>query len=282
MILDAHHHFWRYSREEYGWISAEMEVLARDYCVSDLREAAGACGVTGSIVVQARQTVEETDWLLDLADGDDFIRGVVGWAPLAAADVGETLDRWSGRPKLRGLRHVVQDEPDDGFLLGDDFNRGVGAALQRGLTYDLLIFARHLPTATEFVDRHPSGRFVLDHLAKPAIAAGQIEPWRTHLQELAKRPNIACKVSGVVTEADWSSWTADSIRPYLDAALDAFGPRRLMYGSDWPVCLLAAEYARWVEVVADWAGQLSPDEQASFFYGAAGAAYQLQPRQGCQ
>lgn len=280
MILDAHHHLWRYSREEYGWISAEMDALARDFTVADLRTTAARCGVTASIAVQARQTVEETDWLLDMADRDDFLRGVVGWAPLAAADVGATLDRWAGRAKLRGLRHVVQDEPDDAFLLREDFNRGVAEALRRGLTYDLLIFARHLPAATEFVDRHPDGRFVLDHLAKPPIAAGQIEPWRADLRELARRPHVACKISGVVTEADWSTWTADSIRPYLDATLEAFGPGRVLYGSDWPVCLLATEYRRWVEVVTDWAGQLSPDEQASFFHGAAEAAYELEPHQG--
>lgn len=278
MILDAHHHLWRYSREEYGWISDEMSVLARDFAVADLRATAGKCGVTGSIAVQARQTIAETEQLLDIAEADDFVRGVVGWAPLVDPTVSETLDRWSNRGKLKGLRHVVQDELDDAFLLRDDFNCGVAEALRRGLTYDILIFARHLPAAAQFVDRHPNGRFVLDHIAKPRIAAGEIEPWRMQLAELARRPNVACKISGVVTEADWSKWSADSIRPYLDAALEAFGPTRLMYGSDWPVCLLASSYERWVEVVTDWASQLSPAEQSSFFHGAAETAYQLEPR----
>lgn len=278
MILDAHHHLWRYSPDEYGWISDEMSVLARDFTVADLRATAAKCGVTGSIAVQARQTVAETEQLLDIAEADDFVRGVVGWAPLARPEVTKTLDRWSTRSKLKGLRHVVQDEPDAGFLLRDDFNRGVAEALRRGLTYDILIFARHLPAAAEFVDRHPNGRFVLDHIAKPRIAAGDIEPWRSQMIELARRPNVACKMSGVVTEADWSNWSAHSIRPYLDAALEAFGPTRLMYGSDWPVCLLASSYERWAEVVTDWAGQLSPTEQASFFHGAAETAYQLEPR----
>jgi L-fuconolactonase len=278
MILDAHHHLWRYSREEYGWISDDMSVLARDFVVEDLRATASKCGVTGSIAVQARQSTAETEWLLDAADADDFIRGVVGWAPLIDADVGQTLDGLAGRSKLRGLRHVVQDEPDDAFLLRDDFNRGVTEITRRDLTYDILIFARQLPAAIEFVDRHPGGRFVLDHIAKPRIAAGEIEPWRAQLAELALRPNVACKISGVVTEADWTSWTAESIRPYLDAALEAFGPARLMYGSDWPVCLLAAEYERWVQVVTDWASRLSPTEQASFFHGAAETAYRLEPR----
>jgi L-fuconolactonase len=278
MILDAHHHLWQYSREEYGWISDEMDVLARDFAVADLRATAGKFGVTGSIAVQARQTIAETEQLLDIAEADDFVRGVVGWVPLASADLCETLDCWAERRKLKGLRHVVQDEPDDSFLLRDDFNRGVAEALRRGLTYDILIFAKHLPTAAEFVDRHPQARFVLDHIAKPHIAAGEIEPWRTQMVELARRPNVACKISGVVTEADWSKWSLDSIRPYLDTALEAFGPTRLMYGSDWPVCLLASSYERWVEVVTDWASELSPTEQASFFHGAAETAYQLESR----
>jgi L-fuconolactonase len=278
MILDAHHHLWRYSPEEYGWISDEMSVLARDFTVADLRATAAKCGVTGSIAVQARQTIAETEQLLDIADADDFVRGVVGWAPLVDPAVREVLDRWSTRSKLKGLRHVVQDEPDDAFLLCDDFNRGVAETIRRGLTYDILIFARHLPTAAQFVDRHPNGRFVLDHIAKPRIAAGDIEPWRTQMIELARHPNVACKISGVVTESDWQSWSTESIRPYLDAALEAFGPTRLLYGSDWPVCLLASSYERWVEVVTDWAGQLSLTEQASFFHGAAETAYQLESR----
>lgn len=278
MILDAHHHLWRYSPDEYGWISDEMGALARDFVAADLRAVAGKCGVTGSIAVQARQTIAETEQLLKIAEADSFICGVVGWAPLASADVSETLDRWTERCKLKGLRHVVQDEPDDAFLLRNDFNRGVAEALRRGLTYDILIFARHLPTAAQFVDRHPSGCFVLDHIAKPRVAAGELEPWRSQMIELARRPNVFCKISGVVTEADWSIWSADSICPYLDAALEAFGPTRLMYGSDWPVCLLASSYERWVEVVTDWASQLSPTEQASFFHGAAETAYQLECR----
>ena len=147
MILDAHHHLWRYSREEYDWISDDMSVLTRDFTVADLRAVAGKCGVTGSIAVQARQTIAETEWLLDIAEGDNFVRGVVGWAPFVNADVSKTLDRWAERRKLKGLRHVVQDEPDDAFLLRDDFNRGVAEALRRGMTYDILIFARHLPVA---------------------------------------------------------------------------------------------------------------------------------------
>ncbi|TWT97719.1 Amidohydrolase [Botrimarina colliarenosi] len=275
MILDAHHHVWRYRPEDYGWIGPGMESLARDFEVKDLAAIAGPLGVSGSVVVQARQSIEETEWLIELAGQSDFVRGVVGWAPLANPSVGELLDKWSDDSKLCGVRHVVQDEPDEGFLARDDFNRGVAEVVRRGLTYDVLIFAQQLPAAIQFVDSHPEGRLVLDHLGKPPVKAGQIEPWRYQLEELAERPNVACKLSGLVTEADWKAWTPDSIRPYLDAALEAFGPDRLMFGSDWPVCLLATSYERWVEVIQDWAGRLSPNEQASFFHSAATRSYQL-------
>ncbi|TWT40652.1 amidohydrolase family protein [Botrimarina hoheduenensis] len=275
MILDSHHHLWRYSPAEYGWISAEMSVLARDFGVADLEAAAASYGVVGSVAVQARQTVEETGALLTIAESGSFIRGVVGWAPLADPAIAETLDGWAGRPKLRGIRHVVQDEPDDAFLDRPDFNRGVAEVLRRGLTYDLLIFAKQLPAALRFVDRHPEGRIVLDHIAKPSIKEGLIQDWRAQLTELARRPNVTCKVSGVVTEADWNDWTETQVRPYLDAALEAFGPERLMYGSDWPVCLLATDYPRWLRLTQAWVADWSESQRESFFSGAATAAYQL-------
>lgn len=274
MIIDSHHHLWRYDPSEYAWIGDGMGAIARDFTAADLRSVAGPLGVAGSIAVQARQTVEETDALLAVAEQDEFVLGVVGWAPLASDRLPETLDRWSDQAALKGLRHVVQDEPDDNFFDGTDFNRGVAEALARGFRYDLLIFARQLPATIRFVDRHPGGRFVLDHIGKPVIKAGEIDSWRTRVTELAERPHVACKVSGVVTEADWAAWTPESIRPYLDAALEAFGPERLMFGSDWPVSLLATEYERWVRVVTDWVAELTTDEQeavlcrtACDFYG---------------
>ena len=275
MILDAHHHLWRYSVEEYGWISAEMGVLARDYTVSDLRSVAAPSGVGGSIVVQARQTTEETaDLLREFATGV-FVKGVVGWAPLVDPSVVDVLDGWSEQPGLVGLRHVVQDEPDDNFLDRPDFNRGVTEVVRRGLTYDLLVFARQLPATLRFLDRHPDGRFVLDHVAKPSIKAGEIDDWGELIGEVAKRPNVVCKVSGMVTEADWSEWSVADLRPYLDSVLEAFGPKRLMFGSDWPVCLLASSYARWCEVLEEWTSGWSHDERDSFYSRTAMSAYSI-------
>ena len=269
MILDSHHHLWRYTPAEYRWIGDGMKSIARDFDVHDLRSVADPLGVVGSIAVQARQTIDETNDLIAASHQTGFVRGVVGWAPLAADDVSAVLDRWAGEAALRGLRHVVQDEPDDSFLDGEAFNRGVSEAVRRGLRYDILVFARQLPAAIRFVDRHPEGQFVLDHLAKPDVLRGEVGSWTRTLRELAERPNVMCKVSGIVTEADWSSWTLDTIRPFLDVVLEAFGPSRLMFGSDWPVCLLATEYERWLRTVIEWAEPLSHDEKSSICLSTA-------------
>jgi L-fuconolactonase len=275
MIIDAHHHFWNYSPQEYGWISDEMKVLRRDFGPDDLRREAAAAGVDGVVSVQARQTVEETRWLLELAGANDFIRGVVGWVPLVSPEVARDLERFASHPKLKGVRHVLQDEPDDDYALRDDFNRGIGELKRFNLRYDILIYERQLPQAIRLVDRHPEQVFVLDHVAKPRIKAGAISPWRENIKELARRGNVFCKVSGMATEADWQQWTPAQLRPYFDAALEAFGPRRLMFGSDWPVCLLACDYARWVTTVRDFAAELSDAERARLFGGTATEAYGL-------
>ena len=275
MVIDAHHHFWNYTPKEYGWISDEMKVLRRDFTPDDLRREIAAAGVDGVVSVQARQTVEETHWLLELAGANDFIRGVVGWAPLVSPDVGRDLERFAANPKLKAVRHVLQDEPDDGYALRDDFNRGIAELKRFNLRYDILIFERQLPPAIKLVDRHPEQVFVLDHVAKPRIKAGEIDAWRNGMKELAKRGNVFCKVSGMATEADWRQWTPAQLRPYFDVALDAFGPRRLMFGSDWPVCLVACDYGRWVKTVRDFAAGLSPAEQARLFGGTATEAYGL-------
>lgn len=272
MILDAHHHLWRYTQADYGWIDDGMQRIARDFEVADLSQAGGG-RVQGSVAVQARQTVEETDWLLETAEQSDYVRAVVGWAPLAEDSLSQHLDAWADRKLLKGLRHVVQDEPDDGFLDREPFNRGVAEALSRGYRYDLLIFARQFPQTIRFVDRHPSGSFVLDHIGKPAIAEGEHGVWASQIKQLAERENVACKLSGVVTEADWASWTPESIKPYLDTALEAFGPGRLMFGTDWPVCLLATEYERWLDVVTDWAAPLSDNERDALFCRTAAEFY---------
>jgi L-fucono-1,5-lactonase len=281
--IDAHHHLWRYTPEEYGWIGEQMGVLRRDFLPYDLKALLDRAGIAGAIAVQARQSLEETRWLLRLAEqpGDAaWMKGVVGWAPIAAADFSETLAqlRQSTGLKgvgLRGLRHVIQDEPDDQFILGEAFNRGIRVLRDTGLVYDILIHARHLPQTVRFVDMHPSQLFVLDHCAKPAIAAGELEPWAAHMRELARRPNVCCKLSGLVTEADWQRWTPASLEPYWRVVLEAFGPSRLLFGSDWPVALLATSYQRWVDTVTEWVAPLSTSEREAIWGGTASRVYSL-------
>ena len=275
MKIDSHHHFWKYSAEEYPWISDSMAALRRDFLPAHLKAEIAAVGIDGVVSVQARQTIGETEWLLSLADGNDFIKGVVGWLPLADAGVREVIAKFAANPKLRAVRHVVQDEPDDRFILGADFNRGVSMLEDFGLVYDILILERQLASSIEFVDRHPQQVFVLDHIAKPRIGDNAIEPWRANIRELARRPNVFCKVSGMVTEADWKTWSEEQLRPYFDVVIEAFGPRRLMFGTDWPVCLAASGYARWVEVVKEFAAGLSADEQEWLFGKTAVLAYGL-------
>jgi L-fuconolactonase len=276
VVIDSHHHFWHYNTDEFGWIYDEMSVIRRDFLPEDLRRSATEAGVDGVVSVQARQTLEETNWLLELAEQNaDFIRGVVGWVPLISADVGGQLRQLaSTHPKLKGVRHVLQGEADDRYMLRDDFNRGVSHLAALNLAYDILIFERHLPQTIEFVDRHSADqRFIVDHIAKPRIKSNELEPWRTNIRELARRPNVFCKVSGMVTEADFRAWTPQELRPYFDAVLEAFGPRRLMFGSDWPVCLVACGYARWRDVVETFAEGLTKDEKAQLFGETAKRAY---------
>jgi len=280
-IIDAHHHFWKYTPEEYGWIDDSMAALRRDFLPADLRATLAGAGVDAAVSVQARQSLEETEWLLGMSEQHDFLAGVVGWVPLADPGVGEILERLAARPKLKAVRHIVQGEPDDRFLLRDDFNRGIRALTACGLVYDILIYERHLPVAIEFVDRHPRQRFVLDHIAKPRIrdrAPGSLDPWRTNLHELASRENVFCKLSGVATEADFPNLTPANrhqLRPYMDAALKAFGVRRIMFGSDWPVCLAAIPYADWLEMVSDAIGGFSESEREWVLGKSAAAAYGL-------
>lgn len=275
MRIDAHQHFWRYDPAEYGWIGEEMAALRRDFMPDDLREAAGDLAPDATVAVQARQSLEETDWLLDLAEADLLVGGVVGWFPLTDTRVEEALEVRAPRQRLRGVRHVLHDEPDDRYMLRDDFNRGLSLLLRHELAYDILIFERHLPHAIEMVDRHPSQPFVVDHLAKPKVRAGNLEPWRENLRELARRPNVACKLSGLVTEADWARWTPEKLQPWFDAALEAFGPARLMFGSDWPVCLVAADYRRWHAVVTTWLARCSDAERERVMGGTAAEVYRL-------
>jgi L-fuconolactonase len=260
--IDSHQHFWHYTPEAFGWINEEMAAIRRDFLPEDLKPELDRAGYDGCVAVQAPQTEAETEFLLSLAAQHGFIKGVVGWVDLRAANAGERLAYFSKFPKLVGVRHVVQDEPDDSFLLDPDFGRGIGLLGQFGLTYDILIYPRHLPVTTEFAARFPDQPFVLDHLAKPFIKDHELEPWAKHLRELARRENVHCKLSGMVTEADWLVWDRDDFTPYLDVALEAFGPGRLMIGSDWPVCKVAAGYGEVMQLVEEYIARLSPAEQA--------------------
>lgn len=274
MRVDAHQHFWRYTPEEYSWIDEPMRSLRRDFLPADLNPLLAAHSLDGSIAVQARQTVAETEWLLKLAGENPAIKGVVGWVPLAGATAAHELDRFTANPRLKGVRHVVQGEPA-GFLDHPAFNEGVRAVTARGLVYDLLIFGRQLGEAIRFVDRHPQQAFVLDHIAKPVVQDSPPAAWRKELAELALRPNVACKFSGVVTEVpDWS-WTPELLRPYFEVVLAAFGPARLMFGSDWPVCLIASAYSRWLEFAESCVQPLSLSERSRILGGTAAAIYRL-------
>jgi L-fuconolactonase len=272
--VDAHHHLWRYSLEEYGWIDDAMHALRRDFLPVDLAEACASANVKATVAVQARQTLEETQWLLELALAHPLIRGVVGWADIAASDFSATLDALSTNSLLKGLRHVVQAERD-GFLDGEAFNRGIRLLHSKNLVYDVLLFARQLPEAIRFIDRHPEQIFVLDHIAKPAIAAGEIDTWRTDIRELARRPNVSCKLSGMITEANWRTWNPALLQPYFDTVLEAFGPPRLMAGSDWPVLNVAGSYTQWWQVIENWLAPLSLHERAQVEGLTASRVYNL-------
>jgi L-fuconolactonase len=274
--IDSHHHLWRYNKQQYDWIGAGEKAIAHDFLPSDLQAEIASCGIAATVVVQARQSLTETEWLLATAAQYDFIRAIVGWAPIADTSFTATLERLGEHRKLKGLRHVIQSEPDDEFILRADFNAGIKALTPSGLTYDILIYEKHLPAAIKFVDRHPNQIFVLDHIAKPRIAEKLLEPWRSNLCELAKRGNVYCKLSGMVTEADWRSWSAADLRPYADSVLEAFGPARLMFGSDWPVCLLATTYKRWFDTARDFMSQLSFAEQSLVFGQVAAKVYSLE------
>lgn len=259
-----------------------MGALARDFLPDDLRSMLSDCEMRGSVVVQARQSVEETRWLLELAERSEFMRGVVGWAPIASAEFPSVLENLRQNKQLKGLRHVVQDEPDPEFLLRADFNRGMALLKRYGLSYDILIYERHLPATLSFVDRHPAQVFVLDHMAKPRIRERQLEPWSTNIRELGRRENVYCKISGMVTEADRAGWCLEDLQPYFDVVLEAFGPRRLMAGSDWPVCLLAATPQRWFSVVKEFLRPLSGAEQEMILGGVAREVYSLPGKAGSQ
>jgi L-fuconolactonase len=280
--IDSHHHLWNYSAAEYPWIGKGMDAIRRDFRPEDIHLEMQRAGIHGSVAVQARQSLEETESLLHWADRYDFLLGVVGWLPLTSRSLDEQLKRFSAHPKLKAVRHVLHDEADDFYMLRDDFNAGVAQLKRYHLAYDILIFEKHLPQTIQFVDRHPSQIFVVDHIAKPRIRDQQFSPWRELLKELSRRDNVYCKLSGVVTEADWRNWHSQHVQAYMDIALDAFGPKRMLFGSDWPVLLVASSYSEWVDTVRNCIGELTASERESIMGGTAAGVYRLDTRTSSQ
>ena len=257
MLVDAHQHFWQVGRFDYPWMTPDLGVLYRDYLPSSPQS-----GVDQIVVVQASNSVAESRWLLSLADEHDFIAGVVGWVDLASADVDNQLAELTKHPKFKGVRHLVESEPADDWLVQPAVIAGLRQLSEYGLTYDLLDHTRHLPHARTVAEKCPDLRFVIDHLAKPPIAKHGFEEWAREFKPLAEYPNMYCKLSGLVTEANWTSWTTDALRPYVEFAIESFGPQRLMFGSDHPVCLLAASYTR----VLDSFQEIVPDEHTDLIF----------------
>jgi len=275
MRLDAHQHFWRYDPAEHVWMDERMGAIKRDFLPEDLKLLIAATGFDGTIAVQARQNLKETRWLLELAGEHDFIKGVVGWVDLRSPELGAQLGEFSPQPKFVGVRHVVHDEPDDSFMLRPDFRRGIAQLAPFGLTYDLLLFPKHLPIVLELVQEFPSQPFVLDHIAKPRIGEKLFSPWQEDLAALAQCPNVWCKLSGLVTETKWQQWAPKDFHRYLDIVIEAFGPQRVMIGSDWPVCTLSGDYAATMGVVTDYVRNFSAEIRDGILGGNATRFYGL-------
>ncbi len=287
--IDAHQHFWVYDDEAYGWMTDAMDALRRDHLPADLAPLLDAAGVDATVAVQARRLEVETDWLLQLADAHPRIVGVVGWIDAASPLLEATLERWAAHARLVGLREVIHDMPDPDFATSPEHARAVAAAGRHGLAYDLLLRPAHLPAAIRLVDALPDQRFVVDHIAKPDLRrvpdlrrgpdrrAGNAA-WEAGIRRLAERPHVACKLSGLLTEADWHDWRAEDATPYLDTVLDAFGPDRCMIGSDWPVCTLAAPYRATMGLLTDYAARLAPHERRALLGATAWTWYRLEER----
>lgn len=273
--IDAHQHFWKYSETDYGWIDDSMAVLRHDFLPADLAAVLEQHGMRGSVAVQARQSEAETDWLLELAAHNERVLGVVGWIGLSGPKLSERLARYDGNPLLKGFRHVLQDEADENFMLQTEFVAGLEKLYERDYSYDILVFARQLPAVEKLISRLPPMRLVIDHIAKPDIASGQWQPWADHIARLAEFPHVYCKLSGMVTEADWGRWQASTFEKYIRHILQCFGPERVMFGSDWPVCTVAAQYAQVVEIVDGLLSREYPQARPLVFGKTAAAFYNL-------
>ncbi len=275
MIIDAHHHLWSFNEADYGWLDDSMAVLRQDYLPVDLGKEIEKAGVSGTVVVQARQIIEETRWLLEQAEQSSFIKGVVGWVDLRSPDLAGQLEEFAGHSKLVGVRHVIHDEPDDEFMLRPAFVKGIEQLKAYDLTYDLLLFPKHLERAIELVSMFPDQRFVLDHISKPFIKSGIMQPWKDDIEAIAAQANVWCKISGMVTEASLDSWKYDDFVPYMKVVCEAFGMDRLMLGSDWPVCRLAGEYDAVMGIPMVYLRSLSDEEKENVLYKNAIDCYKI-------
>ena len=249
MIIDSHQHYWIYNPVRDAWIDESMKILRKDFLPEHLSPILKELSISGTIAVQADQSEEETKFLLDLAEKNNWILGVVGWVDLQSKNIEERLEYFSNFKKLKGFRHIVQAEPDEKFLLNENFQNGIDLLKEYNFTYDILIYPKQLPAAIKFVQKNPDQKFILDHIAKPNIKRKEIKHWASQIKELANYPNVYCKLSGIITEANHQNWKADDIYPYLDVVFEAFGSNRLTFGSDWPVCLLAGSYKQVLNLI---------------------------------
>ncbi|HTM93859.1 MAG TPA: amidohydrolase family protein [Flavisolibacter sp.] len=263
--IDAHQHFWQFDPVRDSWITDDMLVIQKDFFPDDLKPVLQQNGFDGCVAVQASQSEEETDFLISLANENDFIKGVVGWVDLQANDIEERLAKYKSIPVVKGFRHVLQGEPQRDLMLKPEFKRGIAALQKHGFTYDILIFPDQVNFSGELVASFPEQKFVIDHIAKPYITRKEIDEWKRDMQKIAKQENVYCKISGMVTEADWKGWKKEDFKPYLDAVVEAFGTDRILFGSDWPVCLVAASYEKMLAIVKDYFASFSQDEQDRFF-----------------
>lgn len=272
--IDAHQHFWDLGKLHYPWMSPSQTILYRNYSPSDLAPHLAACRIDGTIFVQATHAVAEIRWVFELARQADFIQGIVGWVDLTAPDLGDLVDTLRAEGPLVGVRHQVHDEQDNEWIVRPDVVRGLRTLAAKGIPYDLLVRPPHLPVLPRLFDAVPNMVWIVDHIAKPYIAQGEMEPWRTDMRRVAAYPNVVCKLSGMITEAQ-PDWTASDIHPYMEAVLEMFGPSRLLFGSDWPVCLLQGSYEQAHDLVAGFISTLSADEQAAIWGGTAQKVYRL-------
>ena len=273
-VIDSHQHFWKYNPERLSWISEEMAAIQKDFLPDNLKDVLLKNKVYGCVTVQVDQNEEETNWMLSLAEEHPFIKGIVGWVDLQAPNIIERLQYFSSFPKLKGFRHILQNE-EPSFLQQPSFVRGISYLKNFNFTYDILIYPQHLKAALELVKKFPKQKFVINHLGKPAIAKGHYCGWEKDIKSLSEFENVYCKISGMVTEANWNTWTSENLRPYLDTVVKTFNTKRIMFGSDWPVCLLAASYGNWLQTVQQYFSSFSKNEQEDFFSGNAKQFYNL-------